>query len=331
MTHPRADSWGLAHAHQGLKPLPTIKISSPWGRHPHHAPFRGRLLVIARGFNPWLVVAPLLALLAATPPPSRAADLLLDITAEHLSATFPGERTAEASAVTLGLGLAPGDRLAFRIEVPVVRARSSQPLWARLGPTPRVLNALAGGNRNLQRQVPGEWQSGLGDVRLEIQGDLAGGGAKLHHLIAELDVKAPTADEQEGLGTGQWDARIGLVGERRFWSATLFGGAGFSRLGDLPRLELRDVPDAFLGIESEPWHGLRAAAWIEGQSAVLAGAETRSALGLGVRSSGRHPWRLVATVGLTGAEEEIGFLFGTSILSGPGGTSWGRPAGRRGE
>lgn len=271
-----------------------------------------------------------LTLLASAPAQAADRPWVLDLTAEHVSATFPGDRTAEASAVTLGLGFAPGDRLAFRVEVPVVRARSSQPLWALLGPSPRILNALAAGNRNLQRQVPGEWQTGLGDVRLEIQGHLAGGGAKLHHLIAELDVKAPTADEEERLGTGQWDARIGLLGERRFWSATLFGGAGFSYLGDLPRLELRDGGDAFVGIESEPWRSLRAAIWIEGQSAVLAGAEARSALGLGVRSSGRLPWRLVATVGLTGAEEEIGVLFGTSVL-GSGGTSWGRPAGRRGE
>lgn len=277
------------------------------------------------------IAAVLLALLVSAPPTVQAADLLLDVTAEHLSADFPGDRSAEASAVTLGFGLAPGDRLAVRVEVPFLRSRSSQPLWARLGATPRVLNALASGNRNLQRQVPGDWQSGLGDVRLEVQMDLAGGGAKLHHLVAELDVKAPTADDEEGLGTGRWDARAGLLGERRFWSATLFGGAGYSRLGDLQKLELRDVPDAFLGVESEPWRNLRASAWIEGQSAVLSGTEARSALGLGVRSSGSHPWRLVATVGLSGAEEEIGLLFGVSLLGTAGGGSWGRPAGRRRE
>jgi hypothetical protein len=270
-----------------------------------------------------------LVLFAVGALPARAADLSLDVTAEHLSATFTGDRTAEASAVTLAVGWMPGDRLAVRVEVPALRARSSQTLLARLGPTPRVLQALAAGNRALQRQVPGEWQTGLGDVRLEAQGELAGGGARLYRLAAELDVKAPTADEERGLGTGEWDARLGLLGERRFWSATLFGGAGYSRLGDPRRLELRDVPDGFLGIESEPWHELRAAAWIEGHGAVLAGAEARSALGIGVRRSGRTPWRLVATVGLTGAEEEIGFLFGVSVLDAADGGSWGRPAGRR--
>jgi len=240
--------------------------------------------------------------------------------------TFTGDRTTEASAVTLGLGFAPSERLAVRVEVPAVRARSSQSLFSRLGPSPRVLQALAAGNRALQRQVPGDWQTGLGDVRVEIASELAGGGARLYRLATELDVKAPTADADRRLGTGRWDARIGLLGERRFWSATLFGGAGFNRLGDPRQLELRDVPDGYLGIESEPWREMRGAAWIEGHGAILAGAEARSALGLGVRGSGRRPWRLIATVGLSGAEEEIGFLFGVSVT---GEADWSRPLGRQ--
>jgi hypothetical protein len=290
-----------------------------------------------RGSTSWAALVLLLALLPALPLPAHAADLSLatdlslDVTAEHLSASFAGNRSAEASAVTFGLGLTPGDRVSLRVEVPVVRARSSQPLWAQLGATPRVLRALEAGNLRLLQQVPGDWESGLGDLRIEAQADLAGGGARLYHWMAELDVKAPTADVEEGLGTGEWDARIGLVGERRFWSATLFGGAGYSRLGDLRKVELRDVPDAFVGVESEPWWGLRAALWIEGQSAVLAGQEARSAVGFGLRSSGHRPWRLVATVGLTGSEEEIGLLFGTSLRDASGGLGWGRPAGRRSE
>jgi hypothetical protein len=268
------------------------------------------------------------ALLLLIPAAVHAGGLSFDVTAEHLSATFTGDRTTEASAVTLAVGFEPGDRLAVRVEVPAVRARSSQTLLARLGATPRVLNALAERNRALLRQVPGDWRTGLGDVRLEIQGDLAGGGARLYRFTGELNAKAPTADESRGLGTGGWDARVGLLGERRFWSATLFGGAGFNRLGDPRKIELRDVPDGFLGVESEPWRGLRAALWVEGHGAVLEGSEARSAVGVGVRSSGGRPWRLITTVGLTGSEEEIGFLFGVSVT---GRESWGRPLGRRRE
>jgi len=251
---------------------------------------------------------------------------------EHLSATFLGDHTADASAVTLALGLAPTDRMSIRLEVPAVRARSSQALYTRLGPSRRVLQALAQGNRALHRQVPGTWESGLGDMRLRLASDLAGGGARLFRIAGELDVKAPTADDESGLGTGAWDLRFGLLGERRYWSATLFAGAGFNRLGDARRIALRDVPDAYLGVESEPWRwGLRAAAWIEGNGAPVVGAGgSRSALGLGLRSSGTNPWRLSATVGLSGANREIGALLGISLAgaSAPRGT-WDRTPGAR--
>lgn len=273
-----------------------------------------------------------LCLLAIGPRPARSADLRADVTMEHLSVTFLGDRTADASAVTLGLGLNPSGRVSIRLEVPAVRARSSQALYTRLGSSRRVLQALAQGNRVLLRQVPGTWESGLGDVRLRLASDLVGGGARLFRIAGELDVKAPTADEQSGLGTGAWDLRFGLVGERRFWSATLFTGAGYNRLGDARQVALRDVPDAFLGIESEPWRwGLLGAAWIEGNGAPVSGAGgARSALGLGLRGSGPHPWRFSATVGLSGSNREVGAPFGISLAGAPAARgTWDRTPGAR--
>ncbi len=158
---------------------------------------------------------------------------------------------------------------------------------------------------------------------------LGGGGARLFRTAAELDVKAPTGNERAGLGTGEWDARLGLLGERRFWSATLFAGAGYNRLGDPERIELRDVPDGLLGVESEPWHGLRGSLWLEGHGAVQAGTGSRSALGIGVRGAGSRSWRAAATLGLTGADKEVGFVLGVSLAA-PGSATeaWGRMPGR---
>ena len=258
--------------------------------------------------------------------PCPAAEFGFDVAVEHVSATFTEQRTFDARSVTLGLDLASHDSLLLRLEVPAIRARASQPLYMLLGPTPRVLNALAHGNRNLRRQVPGSWESGLGDVRLRVLRELGGGGARLFRVAAEVDVKAPTGDARQGLGSGEWDARLGLLAERRFWSATLFGGAGWNRLGDPdgPEMpELRDVPDGLLGVESEPWHGLTGALWVEGHGEVLAGSGRRSAVGLGLRSSGRTPWRFSATYGLSGAREELGFLLGVS-LAGLADENWGR-------
>ncbi|HYN22808.1 MAG TPA: hypothetical protein VE078_17740 [Thermoanaerobaculia bacterium] len=276
-----------------------------------------------------VVVLAILAILAA---PAAAAAADLDVMLEHSSATFPNRHTAEASTATLALDLAPDERTWIRLEVPVLRARSSQTLLTRLGFTPRVRQALAEGNPRLSEPVQGEWHSGLGDARLAFFRDLAGGGAKLFRMTGELEVKAPTGEEERGLGSGAWDARIGLAGERRFWSMTLFGGAGYNRLGDTARVVLDDVADGYLGIESEPgWRGLRGSVWVEGHGEVLPGGGERAAAGLGLRSSGMRPWKLSGTAGLTDGSEDFRVLFGVSVATLEGGASRKRPAGARPE
>lgn len=269
--------------------------------------------------------------LAVCAPGAAAAGLDLDVSLEHVAATFANRHTTEASAATLALGLTPDERTWIRLEVPVLRARSSETLLTRLGYSPRVLRALAEGNPRVLEPIPGEWHSGLGDVRLALYRDLVGGGARLFRLAGEIEVEAPTGSDERGLGSGAWDGRIGLAAERRFWSATLFAGAGWNRLGDTRRAELADVPDAYLGVETEPgWRGLRGAAWMEGHDEVLDGAGVRAAVGLGVRSSGARPWRLSGTAGLTDGSEDFHLVLGVSLGS-PEGAGRRRPAGARRE
>ena len=274
------------------------------------------------------VLAVLLVLAACAP----AGGIELDVSLEHVAATFANRHTTEASTATLALGLSPDERTWIRLEVPVLRARSSETLLTRLGYSPRVRRALAEGNPRVLEPIPGEWHSGLGDVRLALYRDLAGGGARLFRLAGEIEVEAPTGNEELGLGSGAWDARIGLAAERRFWSATLFAGAGWNRLGDTRRAAMADVPDGYLGLETEPgWRGLRGAAWVEGHDEVLDGAGGRAALGLGVRSSGARPWRLSGTAGLTDGSEDFHLLFGVSLGSPEEGAGRRRPAGARRE
>jgi hypothetical protein len=219
------------------------------------------------------------------------------------------------SAVRLGLELAAGPRTVLRMEVPAVRARSTESLLTLLGPTPRVLQALEGRGRDrVLAPIPGEWETGLGDVRLAVEQDLSGGGARLHRVAGAVEVKAPTADEERRLGSGEWDGRVGLLGERRTWSATFFWGAGWNLLGDPPGVELDDAPDGYLGVESEPWRGrVRGALWIEGHGEVAPEAGARAAVGVGLRGAGRRGWRVAGTVGLTDAAEDFRLLVGVGV------------------
>ena len=171
-----------------------------------------------------------------------------------------------------------------------------------------------------------ERSTGLGDLRLAVERTLVGGGARLFRLDAEVGVKVPTADEEEYLGTGELDYRVGLAGEYRLWTGTLFGGAGWNRLGDPAWARLEDVLDAYAGMASDPLAGgLVIAGWLEANQEVLAGAGDRAAAGLSLRGGGRVRWRIELTAGLSSAAEDLSAAFGVSL----GGAS-GRQAGRRG-
>jgi hypothetical protein len=275
------------------------------------------------------LAAALLAGLAALPAAAAPAEMAVDVAVEHTASSLPRRHEAELSAFTLGLDLQAGKRTAFRLEVPGVRARATETLLTRLGPTPRVMRALAEGGAAVERllaPVPGEWETGLGDVRLAVERELAGGGARLHRFAARAEVKAPTADAERRLGTGEWDARLGLLGELRTWSATYFWGAGWNLLGDPDAFALPDVPDGYLGVESEPWRGrVRGAVWLEGHGEVVPGAGARVALGAGLRGAGRRAWRLAGSVGLTDGAEDFRLLLGAGV----GTVGDGRPAGSR--
>ena len=161
--------------------------------------------------------------------------------------------------------------------------------------------------------------TGLGDVRLGGSLRLAGGGVKLHRLDGGVEVKLPTADEEESLGTGETDLRIGVAGSYRFWSTTAFGGVGWNRLGDPAWVQLYDVVDLYLGLEGEIAGGkLVLSGWLEGNPEVVDGDGFRSAAGLELRSRGRTRFRGLLRTGLTGAAEDftlaVGISFGVDTL-----------------
>jgi hypothetical protein len=159
-----------------------------------------------------------------------------------------------------------------------------------------------------------ETTSGLGDLRLTFSRRFLGGGAKVYRLDGEVGVKAPTADEQDFLGTGEWDYRVGVAGEYRSWSLTTFGGLGWNSLGDPEWVELSNALDAFVGVESQPL-GDRVilSGWLEGNEEVVPGTGSRTALGIGLVGSRKLRWRAQLIAGLGGSAEDFSATFGVSF------------------
>ncbi len=158
------------------------------------------------------------------------------------------------------------------------------------------------------------WTSGMGDLWLGGYVRLLGGGAKLYRIDTGVGVKAPTASTEENLGTGEWDYRLSVSGEYRFWSANTFGTVGWSKLGDTAWLDFNDILDFVLGAESEPlFDRVVVSGWVEGNQEAVPGYGGRTALGIGLRSIGRYRWRALATTGLSRSAADYSFLLGVSM------------------
>jgi len=167
------------------------------------------------------------------------------------------------------------------------------------------------------------WTTGLGDLRLGLGKRIFGGGVKLFRTDAVAAVKVPVADEETGLGTGEWDAQLGFTGEYRFWSATAYGGLTWNRLGDPAWIELNDALDAFAGADSEPLAGERLilSGWVEGHQEVVDGTGGRAAVGLSLRSIRGVRWRASVAADVLGEYRQVHVLLGISYgvtSAGPG-------------
>lgn len=87
--------------------------------------------------------------------------------------------------------------------------------------------------------------SGLGDLRLAATYAFDTGGPLGVDLTGNL--KLGTADEDEGLGTGENDYGIAVDLYRDVAGTTVFGGAGYTMLGDSEFIQLDDVLNAYVG------------------------------------------------------------------------------------
>jgi hypothetical protein len=284
--------------------------------------------------------------LAATLPAVAGGEIYVE--GSYVSDDVGADEGASFQALTLRY--ITGNRTQFRVDLPLVRAEVLQgSVYTGVGQLPGdpgggshgsgspgggsmgsgsgagsgsgVLPQVTPGDDLGAGQLQTEWSSGLGDLRMGLAQQIGGGGVKLYRADAVFDVKLPTADVDTGLGTGEWDARLGFAGEYRFWSATAFGGFGWNRLGDPEWVELRDPLDAFAGAESEPLAGERLilSGWVAGYQEVIEGTGATAAVGLGLRSVRGLRWRGSIAADVVGEYRRVAILFGISFgVSSPG-------------
>lgn len=234
----------------------------------------------------------------------------------------------ESSTQAMTFRYVYGNRFRFRAELPLLRVQPAERIEAT---NPGSSQGDGSGDGTGQNQAgngsgPGggggtgaqsiDDLSGVGDLRLAGSFDVIGGGVKLFRMDANLELKLPTADDEQRLGTGEWDLRVGLAGEYRFWPVTAYGGVGWTRFGDPAWVELNDVFDLYAGLEGDAFQGkIIVSGWIDASPEVVVNRGAETIAGLEFRSLGRYRWRMAVTAGL-GGYEEYGVVVGYSFQSG---------------
>ncbi|KFN45234.1 hypothetical protein [Arenimonas metalli] len=154
--------------------------------------------------------------------------------------------------------------------------------------------------------------SGIGDLRLAATYAFDTGGPLGVDLTA--NVKFGTADEDKGLGTGATDYGLALDLYRDFDGTTLFGGVGYTVLGDSDFIDVDSVVGANVGASRTLGPGSLGLSY-EWREAASDGFDDRSELMAfySVRTDGGSRWQVYALAGLSDGSPDIGAGFSYTI------------------
>lgn len=154
--------------------------------------------------------------------------------------------------------------------------------------------------------------SGIGDLRLGATYAFDTGGPLGVDLTA--NVKLATADEDKGLGTGATDYGLALDLYRDFDGTTLFGGVGYTVLGDSDFIDVDSVLGANIGASRQVGGGSLGVSY-EWREAASEGFDDRSELMAfySARTDGGSRWQVYALAGLSDGSPDIGAGFSYTI------------------
>jgi len=265
-----------------------------------------RVRALARTFARLTIVVLFLSL---TPVGAAGAEIELRAGVRHLSGSDAGDTTI------LDLEVArSGPRHRFSLDVAALSTRvSSDRLQIRLG---RLRAAVRAGriSRERLRQRRAELvprrSEGVADAIAGWSAVLHGGDARQSTVMSIVEIKIPIADFESGLGSGAWDGRLGVFGERRFWSSTLTAEVGFNHLGEPSGIDLRDVFDIGLGLEGrESRAGFVFGGWLDAVDNVFPDGDPQVVAGLSLARHRRLPWRLEVGAGLGSGSPDLSIAF----------------------
>lgn len=162
----------------------------------------------------------------------------IGIGADYSRGTYGTDVTTEILSVPLTLGYTASN-WTLQASVPWLRIKGDTSVVPGLG-------GVIGGRPGTGAATGTTTTSGVGDLRLSATYSIpfdSGFGIDLTG-----SAKIATADEDKGLGTGANDYGVGIDLYRSFETVTLFGGAGYTSLGESPLIDAEQVANANAGL-----------------------------------------------------------------------------------
>ncbi len=204
-----------------------------------------------------------------------------------------------------------GDRFDIGLTVPFIHQETSQAVTLVDGVPVRVR----------EEEGATEIASGVGDLVLKGRAYLIedpGPASPLPAISPFAKVKIPTADEDDGLGTGELDYGFGLEFDKRIDNVFLFADWSYTFIGDPPRTDLRDRISAGGGAGYYLLSNLSASISLFWSRSVVDGADDPLDLfaDLKWRITRTFSWTPFVSFGLTDGSPDVGVGFETSYRFG---------------
>jgi hypothetical protein len=232
--------------------------------------------------------------------------LSLGVGVDYSSGEYGGDTTTEILSVPVTAKFTSGP-WTYKASLPWMRVSGDPNVVPGLG---NVLNTnpRGRGRGGLLPPPGGEEEgtaSGIGDLRLAATYSFDTGGPLGIDLTG--NAKIATADEDKGLGTGANDYGLAFDLYRDFDGTLLFGGVGYTVLGESDFIDVDSVMNANLGAS---WRvgGGNLGAMYDWREAASADADDRSEITgfYGFDAGGADKFQVYATAGLSDGSPDWG-------------------------
>ncbi len=196
--------------------------------------------------------------------------------------------------VPFTLGVSPLDRLTLSLTVPYIRQTTQTVVFTGGGVAVRR-QEKAKLNTAAQSSVT-QTEDGLGDLLLKGSLIVLPEQALLPEIAPYVKIKFPTADQDRGLGTGEFDETLGVDFSKRFFDR-LFGyvSLSYTFIGSPSGEDLRNTFGWSVGAAYAVLQPLSVFAFLEGATAISRGQADPLELRIGAE------YKLIKALKLTGS------------------------------